>query len=338
MNISILDAILEMNREGSRSPSTIPIPLDRLNDNVQEDNHLTANEEVLEDGESSHHHRSPPKHKSCCGFVTTKTQMYQLLFSCSHSFLSGWLDTLSFANFRCFSNLMTGNLAIGAVAIALGSGNVIGADYEQQTPVVLGLDPNLTQLQPAYAYYSIIGAFILGAFVSTLVELKLRQWRREPFWGMLMLLAISDICGCMAVTFARQIPRKIFTLFFTFFGFSAGVQYEYISAKPYGLLTTLQTGNLQRASRGIARVILRRSSQGSAEEFETENFRILQTILTPICLIAGTLIYGTILRYTREKREVLVIASVWIVWVMKMCVHILQHYKLNVPKDYHAKL
>ena len=107
-----------MNREGSRSP-TIPIPLDRLpqhhNNDVQEDNHLTANEEeVLEDGESSGHHRSPPKYKSCCGFVTTKTQMYQLLFSCSHSFLSGWLDTLSFANFRCFSNLMTGNLAIGA--------------------------------------------------------------------------------------------------------------------------------------------------------------------------------------------------------------------------------
>ena len=322
-----------MNREGSRSSSTIPIPLDRLpqhhSNDVQEDNHLTANEEVSEDGESSHHHRSPS-----CGFVTTKTQMYQLLFSCSHSFLSGWLDTLSFANFRCFSNLMTGNLAIGAVAI--GSGNVIGADYEQ-TPVVLGLDSNLTQLQPAYAYYSIIGAFILGAFVSTLVELKLRQCGKEPFWGMLMLLAISDICGCMAVTFARQIPRKIFILFFTFFGFSAGVQYEYISAKPYGLLTTLQTGNLQRASRGIARVILRRSSQGSAEEFETENFRILQTILTPICLIAGTLIYGTILRYP-QKREVLVIASVWIVWVMKMCLHILQHYKLNVPKDYHAKL
>lgn len=83
---------------------------------------------------------------------------------------------------------------------------------------------------------------------------------------------------------------------------------------------------------------LRQSSQGSAEEFETENFRILQTILTPICLIAGTLIYGTILRYTREKREVLVIASVWIVWVMKMFTHILQHYKLNVPKDYHARL
>lgn len=229
---------------------------------------------------------------------------------------------------------MTGNLAVGAVAIAVGSGNVIGAD--EQTPV--GLDPNLTQLQPAYAYYSIIGAFILGAFVTTLVELKLRQWGKEPFWGMLMLLAISDICGCMAVTFARQLPSKIFILFFTLFGFSAGVQYEYISAKPYGLLTTLQTGNLQRASRGIARVILRRSSQGSAEEFETENFRILQTILTPICLTAGASIYGAILRYTREKKEVLVITSVWIVWFMKMCIHILQHYKLNVPKDYHAKL
>ena len=327
-----------MNREGSRSP-TIPIPSDRLpqhhNNDVQEDNHLAANEEVSEDDESSSSHHRSTKYKSCCcGFVTNKTQMYQLLFSCSHSFLSGWLDALSFANFRCFSNLMTGNLAVGAVAIAVGGGNVIGAD--EQTRV--GLDPNLTQLQPAYAYYSIIGAFILGAFVTTLVELKLRQWGKEPFWGMLMLLAISDICGCMAVTFARKVPRKIFILFFTLFGFSAGVQYEYISAKPYGLLTTLQTGNLQRASRGIARVLLRRSSQGSAEEFETENFRILQTILTPISLTAGASIYGTIVRYTREKKEALVITSVWIVWVIKMCIHVMQHCKLNVPKDYHAKL
>ena len=232
---------------------------------------------------------------------------------------------------------MTGNLAVGAVAIAVQ--NLPQADdFDDQA--VVGLDPNLAQLQLAYAYYSIVGTFILGAFTSTLVELKLRHRGKEPFWGMLILLAASDIGGCLAVTFARQLPSKIFILFFIFFSFSAGVQYEYISAKPYGLLTTLQTGNLQRAARGIARV-LQRPSQGNAEKFEkfeTEDFRILQTILAPICLTVGATAYGTILRYTQESREVLVISSVWIILVVKMCLHIWQHLVLKVPKDIHAKL
>ena len=231
---------------------------------------------------------------------------------------------------------MTGNLAVGAVAIAVQNMPQAG-DVDEQEQAVVGLDPNLTQLQPAYAYYSIVGTFILGAFTSTLVELKLRHRGKEPFWGMLILLAASDIGGCLAVTFSRQLPSKIFILFFVFFSFSAGVQYEYISAKPYGLLTTLQTGNLQRAARGVARVLLR-PSQSNAEKFETENFRILQTILAPICLTVGATTYGTILRYTQESREVLVISSVWIILVIKMCLHIWQHYKLNVPKDIHEKL
>ena len=54
-------------------------------------------------------------------------------------------------------------------------------DEDEQEQAVVGLDPNLTQLQPAYAYYSIIGTFILGAFTSTLVELKLRHRGKDYF-------------------------------------------------------------------------------------------------------------------------------------------------------------
>ena len=304
---------------------------------AQEDTYNRFTDNEVSEGGESHACPAPQPTPCCCRLVTNETQKYQLLFSCSHSFLSGWSDALAFANFRCFSNLMTGNLAVGAVAIAVQ--NLPQADdFDDQA--VVGLDPNLAQLQPAYAYYSIVGTFILGAFTSTVVELKLRHRGKEPFWGMLILLAASDIGGCLAVTFARQLPSKIFILFFIFFSFSAGVQYEYISAKPYGLLTTLQTGNLQRAARGIARV-LQRPSQGNAEKFEkfeTEDFRILQTILAPICLTVGATAYGTILRYTQESREVLVISSVWIILVVKMCLHIWQHLVLKVPKDIHLKL
>lgn len=304
-----------MNGEGSTS-----IQLSSPHNNDEQED--TNNEVSREGGSGNTQH-----YTSCCRFITNETQKYQLLFSCSHSFLSGWSDALAFANFQCFANLMTGNLVFGAVAIA------------NPPQIQTDLDGDLTQLQPAYAYYSIIGAFSIGTFTSTLVELKLRQCGKEPFWGMLILLAASDICGCLAVTFARQIPSKVFIMFFMFFSFSAGVQYEYISAKPYGLITTLQTGNLQRAARGIARVlILRPSSQGNVEKIEIENFRILQTILTPICLTAGATTYGIILRYTQEIRLVLVISSVWIIWFFKMCLHIWQHSKLNFPKDIHAKL
>lgn len=302
---------------------------------AQEDTYNRFADNEVSGGGKSHACSAPQPTPCCCRFITSETQKYQLLFSCSHSFLSGWSDALAFANFRCFSNLMTGNLAVGAVAIAVQ--NLPQADdFDEQA--VVGLDPNLAQLQPAYAYYSIVGTFILGAFTSTLVELKLRHRGKEPFWGMLILLAASDIGGCLAVTFARQLPSNIFILFFIFFSFSAGVQYEYISAKPYGLLTTLQTGNLQRSARGLARVVSLRPSQGNADKFETENFRILQTILAPICLTVGATSYGTILRYTQGSGEVLVISSVWIILVIKVCLHIWQHYKLNVPKDIHFKL
>ena len=306
------------------------------NNDAQEDTYNRFEDKEASEGGESHACPAPQPTPCCCRFITTsETQKYQLLFSCSHSFLSGWSDALAFANFRCFSNLMTGNLAVGAVAIAVQ--NLPQADdFDEQA--VVGLDPNLAQLQPAYAYYSIVGTFILGAFTSTLVELKLRHRGKEPFWGMLILLAASDIGGCLAVTFARQLPSNIFILFFIFFSFSAGVQYEYISAKPYGLLTTLQTGNLQRSARGLARVVSLRPSQGNADKFETENFRILQTILAPICLTVGATSYGTILRYTQGSGEVLVISSVWIILVIKVCLHIWQHYKLNVPKDIHLKL
>ena len=232
---------------------------------------------------------------------------------------------------------MTGNLVVGALAIGIG-GQRSSSNIEEPTGFADSASWMSSFLQPPYAYYSIIGAFLMGAFVSTFVELKLRQRGIDPFWGMLTLLTISDIGGCLAVTLALQ--DRVFVLFFAFFGFSAGTQYEYISSKPFGLLTTLQTGNIQRAARGMARVLLRHSSDSEEEkELQSiENFRILQTIVNPLSLAVGTLVFGVTMRYTNsDSSDVMILLSVWVILVLKMVSHVAQHFLLP-SKDLHETL